>query len=153
VRLRSADPDDLPVVDCNFFGDPDDLALQVAGVRFAREVLPSCLLDYAVSSASIGLALYDESSVNNRLMGTASGKVALYLKNGLPVIATRAGGFDWIEREGCGACVADVREIPAAAERISADYAATAARATAFYDRTLDFSVHFPAVAEFMASL
>ncbi len=39
VKLRSADPADLPLVDCNFFGDPDDLALQVAGVRFAREVL------------------------------------------------------------------------------------------------------------------
>jgi hypothetical protein len=122
-------------------------------VRFAREVLPAALLDYAVSSASIGLALYDDSSVNNRLMGTASGKVALYLKNGLPVIVTRAGGFDWVEREGCGACVADVREIPAAAERIWANYAETAARATAFYDRSLDFSTHFPAVAEFMASL
>jgi len=122
-------------------------------VHFAREVLPASLLDYAVSSASIGLALYDESSVNNRLMGTASGKVALYLKNGLPVIVTRAGGFDWIEREGCGACVANVREIPAAAERIWANYAETAARATAFYDRSLDFAAHFPAVADFMASL
>jgi hypothetical protein len=122
-------------------------------VRFAREVLPSALLDYAVSSASIGLALYDEGSVNNRLMGTASGKVALYLKNGLPVIATRAGGFDWIEREGCGACVAELGEIPAAAERIWANYAATAARATAFYDRALDFSATFPPVADFMASL
>jgi choline dehydrogenase len=39
VRLRSADPDDPPRVDCNFFGDPDDLALQVAAVRFARQVL------------------------------------------------------------------------------------------------------------------
>lgn len=39
VRLRSADPADLPVVDCRFFGDPDDLALQMAGVRFAREAL------------------------------------------------------------------------------------------------------------------
>jgi hypothetical protein len=122
-------------------------------VRFAREVLPSSLLDYAASSASIGLALYDESSVNNRLMGTASGKVALYLKNGLPVIATRAGGFDWIERERCGACVGDVREIPAAAERIWANYADAAARARAFYDRSLDFSTTFPPVAEFMASL
>jgi len=39
VKLRSADPGDLPVVDCNFFGDPEDLRLQVAGVRFARDVL------------------------------------------------------------------------------------------------------------------
>jgi len=122
-------------------------------VHFAREVLPASMLDYAVSSASIGLALYDDGSVNNRLMGTASGKVALYLKNGLPVIATKAGGFDWLEREGCGACVADVREIPAAAARIWASYDETAARAAAFYNRSLDFSAHFPPVAEFMASL
>jgi hypothetical protein len=122
-------------------------------VHFAREVLPSSLLDYAVSSASIGLALYDESSANNRLMGTASGKVALYLKNGLPVIATRAGGLEWIEQEGCGVCVGDVREIPSAAERIWANYAETAAKAAAFHDRSLDFSTHFRAVAELMASL
>ena len=62
-------------------------------VRFSRQVLPAALLGYAVSSASIGLALYDESRTNNRLMGTASGKVSLYMKNALPVIATRAGGI------------------------------------------------------------
>ncbi len=39
VRLRSSDPRDMPVVDCNFFGEPADLKLQMAGVRFAREVL------------------------------------------------------------------------------------------------------------------
>jgi choline dehydrogenase len=39
VRLRSANPGDLPEVNCNFFGHPDDLKLQVAGFRFAREVL------------------------------------------------------------------------------------------------------------------
>ena len=39
VRLRSANPADLPEVNCNFFGDPDDLRLQVAAVRFGREVI------------------------------------------------------------------------------------------------------------------
>jgi choline dehydrogenase len=39
VTLRSADPRDPPVVDPNFFGEPDDLKLQMAGVRFAREVM------------------------------------------------------------------------------------------------------------------
>jgi choline dehydrogenase-like flavoprotein len=41
VRLRSADPDAMPLVDSNFFGDPDDLRLTVASLRFAREVLAS----------------------------------------------------------------------------------------------------------------
>jgi choline dehydrogenase len=39
VTLRSADPMALPVVNCNFFGHPDDLKLQVAGIRFARKVM------------------------------------------------------------------------------------------------------------------
>ncbi|KQQ88212.1 GMC family oxidoreductase N-terminal domain-containing protein [Aureimonas sp. Leaf324] len=41
VRLRSGDPDAMPLVDSNFFGDPDDLRLTVASLRFAREVLAS----------------------------------------------------------------------------------------------------------------
>jgi choline dehydrogenase-like flavoprotein len=39
VRLRSADPDAQPLVDSNFFGDPDDLRLTIASMRHAREIL------------------------------------------------------------------------------------------------------------------
>lgn len=39
VRLRSADPAAKPLVDSNFFGDPDDLRLTIASLRFARELL------------------------------------------------------------------------------------------------------------------
>lgn len=39
VRLRSADPDDLPCVDPQIFGHPDDLATTMQGFRFARRVL------------------------------------------------------------------------------------------------------------------
>ncbi len=39
VRLRSADPQDKPLVDCRFFGYPDDLRLTLAAMRFARRVL------------------------------------------------------------------------------------------------------------------
>lgn len=39
VRLRSANPDDKPRVDCNFFGDPEDLRLSLASMRHARELL------------------------------------------------------------------------------------------------------------------
>ncbi len=121
-----------------------------AHVRFSRQVLPAALLGYAVSSASIGLALYDESRINNRLMGTASGKVSLYMKNALPVIATRAGGFDWIEQEQCGVCVSSVGEIPAAAERIWTDYDRYVTNVRRYYDETLDFAPRFRPVAQLM---
>jgi choline dehydrogenase len=39
VRLASADPLAAPQVDPQFFGDPDDLRLTIAGLRTAREVL------------------------------------------------------------------------------------------------------------------
>jgi choline dehydrogenase-like flavoprotein len=39
VRLRSADPAAQPLVDCNFFGDPEDLRLTLASMRFARKLL------------------------------------------------------------------------------------------------------------------
>jgi choline dehydrogenase len=39
VRLASADPSALPLVDPQFFGDADDLRLTIAGLRYAREVL------------------------------------------------------------------------------------------------------------------
>ncbi|ODT83954.1 MAG: sorbosone dehydrogenase [Pelagibacterium sp. SCN 64-44] len=39
VRLRSADPAAQPLVDCNFFGHPDDLRLTLAALRTARQLL------------------------------------------------------------------------------------------------------------------
>jgi len=39
VRLRSANPDDQPVVDPNFLGDPEDLRIAVEGVRQSREIM------------------------------------------------------------------------------------------------------------------
>jgi choline dehydrogenase len=39
VRLRSADPADQPLVDCNFFGHPDDLRLSLASLAHARKLL------------------------------------------------------------------------------------------------------------------
>lgn len=39
VRLRSADPFDKPIVDNNYLAEPDDLRLEIAGLRYAREIL------------------------------------------------------------------------------------------------------------------
>jgi len=39
VTLRSADPAAQPLVDCNFFGHPDDLRLTIAALKTARQLL------------------------------------------------------------------------------------------------------------------
>jgi hypothetical protein len=128
-----------------------ELRVDSARVLFADQVLPASLLDYATSSATIGVALYDVSKVNNRLMGTASGKVALYMKNALPVIATRQSGLEWIEHERCGICVSSVDEIRQAADRIWADYDEYVLNVQRCYDASLDFTTCFQPVAEMLA--
>jgi hypothetical protein len=120
-------------------------------VRLSREVLPAALLDYATSSASIGLALYDTSRANNRLMGAASGKVSLYMKNRLPVIATRGSDLEWLEREGCGVCIESVQDVQGAADRIWREYDRFAERAARVYAEQLDFTRCFGPVARQMA--
>ena len=39
VRLRSADPKDLPIVDPNFLGDSYDLKISTEGVKISRDIL------------------------------------------------------------------------------------------------------------------
>lgn len=44
VTLRSADPRDLPVVDPNFLGDPDDLRVSAEGVKISCEIFAQTAL-------------------------------------------------------------------------------------------------------------
>ncbi len=119
-------------------------------LRFAPTVLPSDLLDYAVSSAHIGLALYDTSTMNNRMLGAASGKVTLYMKNALPVILPRHPSFDWIEREGCGVLVDELAGLDDAVARIRADYDRYVSNVKRYYDAKLDFTKYFRPVRALM---
>jgi hypothetical protein len=116
-------------------------------VWFSQTSLPADLLNYATSSAHIGLALYDGVKANDRLMGTASGKLCLYMRNALPVITTRLDCFEWVERKRCGIRVASVDEIPDAARSIARDYDAYACNVRRFYADTLDFTKTFAPVA------
>ena len=122
-------------------------------VWFSPATLPASLLDYAISSAHIGLALYDDRKANDRLMGTASGKLCLYMRNALPVITTRLACFDWVEREGCGVRVRTIDEIPDAARTICADYDRYAEAVREYYARHLDFTQTFEPVIQAVESL
>jgi hypothetical protein len=122
-------------------------------VWYSPATLPASLLDHAVSSAHIGLALYDDRKTNDRLMGTASGKLCLYMKNALPVITTRLACFDWVEREGCGVRVQTTAEIPDAARTICAGYAEYADAVRRYYAQHLDFTQTFEPVIQAVESL
>jgi choline dehydrogenase len=50
VRLRSADPLDKPVVDNNYLAEPEDLRMEIAGLRYARGILASKPLASRISA-------------------------------------------------------------------------------------------------------
>ena len=115
-------------------------------IRFSMNVLPSYLLDYAISSADIGLALYDTNTVNHQNVGTAGGKIPLYMKNELPVIATYQKSLEWIESEGCGVCVRSLHDIEKARDKISEKYNWYVENVKRTYTKRLDFNKHFEPV-------
>jgi hypothetical protein len=119
-------------------------------VRFSETILPSGLLDYATSSAHVGLALYSTADVGHGRIGTASGKIALYMKNMLPVITTAQPSLEWIEREGCGVCVTEISGIPEAVSRVKRDYDNYCARIPPVYEERWNFTRAFePVMARF----
>jgi choline dehydrogenase len=66
VRLRSASPDDQPLVDCNFFGDPDDLRLTLASLKVARRILATEPFRSKIEKELLpGAALNDEQSLTH----------------------------------------------------------------------------------------
>jgi choline dehydrogenase-like flavoprotein len=64
VRLRSANPVDQPLVDCNFFGDPDDLRLTLASLKVARQLLETEPFKSKIADEILpGQALQDDEAL------------------------------------------------------------------------------------------
>lgn len=65
VTLRSADPAAQPVVDCNFFGHPDDLRLTIASLKVARQLLETEPFKSKIAEELLpGRALTDEAALS-----------------------------------------------------------------------------------------
>ncbi|MCA1647485.1 MAG: hypothetical protein LC797_19175 [Chloroflexi bacterium] len=115
-------------------------------VWFSLKPVPRQAYDPLIDGADVGLAFYVPTSGssftqrNVQTIGLSSGKLAYYLRAGLPVIVnTSATIAEIVEGAGCGISVANAHGIPPALARIAADYSAFSRSATAFFDGRLDF--------------
>jgi len=128
--------------------------LQAKHVHCNRSVLPNSGLNRAVSSASIGIGLYDTDNIKggDLMMGYASSKLGVYFRNGLPVIFTDQECFRFIERHGLGICVSDIRQIPAAADKIMARYDFYAKNVKAYFNEKLNFDLYTKPLVELLKS-
>jgi hypothetical protein len=109
--------------------------------------------DELVDGADVGLAFYvptGDSSFTQRniqTIGLSSGKLAYYLRAGLPVVVNAAASVaPLLEGDGSGISVAGADDIPRALARVEAAYAQYSQGACAFFERHLDFGRGFAEV-------
>ena len=71
-------------------------------IKVSTTPIPSSMLNYAFSSADIGLALYDRNSLHETNNGFTGGKIGTYLKNQLPIIVGSADNLKIFGEEEVG---------------------------------------------------
>lgn len=71
-------------------------------IKISRIPIPASMMNYAVSSADIGLAIYDKNSIHETRNGFTGGKIGTYLKNELPLITGSAENLRFFDEKGVG---------------------------------------------------
>jgi glycosyltransferase involved in cell wall biosynthesis len=115
-------------------------------VHFSLRPVPRQDYDALIDGAAVGLAFYvpgGSSSFTQRnvqTIGLSSGKLAYYLRAGLPVIVNRAASIaELVESSGAGVAVENADGIADALRRFTERYAEFSAEACRFFDQRLDF--------------
>jgi hypothetical protein len=141
----------IPSTHESCFGD----LLRKGRLVVSSQVIPYSVLRELISSADIGIALYNlPQSPNFVYIGKASGKLCQYLQCGLPVIVTRMPGWEEaLRHHRSGISVDSPSEIKAAAEQIFADYDYFSQGALAHFEEELRFEPAFAKVASRLANL
>lgn len=116
--------------------------------------------DPLIDGADVGIAFYVPlagsafTQRNVQTIGLSSGKLAYYLRAGLPVIVNRASSIAGVvESQGLGRPVDDARHIGAALAMLSNEYAAHSAAALEFFNERLDFRRSVREVVQRMEAL
>jgi glycosyltransferase involved in cell wall biosynthesis len=116
--------------------------------------------DILVDGADIGIAFYVSTrdstytGQNVQSLGLSSGKIADYLRAGLPVIVNQAGSIsELLQRERCGIAVENGQEIGRAIAEIAQQYREYSERACQVFENYLDFGRGFQDVLRRIDSL
>lgn len=117
---------------------------KLSRIQVSRNLVGASDRGLLISSADAGLAIYAQSNANDRFTGYSSEKVALYLQNGIPVIARKNASFQHIKDKGAGVLIDRFDEIPKALieiERGALDYRSAAQR---LYESDYCLENHLP---------
>ncbi len=121
-------------------------------VKVSEGPVPSQVLPELIASADVGLVLYrrDDHFMhgdNIEYVGLSSGKMAEYLRCGVPVVVTAFPGLcEIVEQYRCGICVDGVDDLAGAIRGILADRAQYSQGAIRCFNEVFRFEHKFEAV-------
>lgn len=129
-------------------------------VVFSTEAVPQEELDNLFAAADVGIAFYLVqpelwyTQENLRTVGLSSGKIAYYLRAGLPVIVNDGSSLaDFVREEACGLVVREPGEIGPTLDRIVEGYDLFSEEARRAFAERLDFAGSFAEVIRRVDSL
>jgi hypothetical protein len=92
-------------------------------LRYSSIYVESDRIDELISSADIGLALYDNEKPNTRFTAFSSEKVTTYLRSGLPFIAFQNESYQKLsELYECCATISKIGDLESAINKLLAEY-------------------------------
>lgn len=124
-------------------------------VRLSLTPVPFEEIDRVIKSGQVGLVLYrnDLGANFSRIVG-ASGKMAYYLRCGLPVICSDLPGMqEMMDKYHCGICVRALHEIEPALDQIFENYDAFSKNALQCYKEQYEFGAYFQPVLDQIVEL
>lgn len=122
-----------------------DLYKNRPNVFFSLDLVDEEEIDFMISAADIGLCLYNNALRNNRLTAFSSQKVALFMKNGVPILAYDNESYRRLfMRYSCGKSIADISAVPDAIREILGDLQSYRGECFRAFDEAYAFSRNFP---------
>lgn len=148
VRIASRLKEDIMLV-LHGYGEQTYLAYlqsmaDMDRVTFSFDLVAEEKIIDVISSATIGLALYENTNSNDRLAAYSSVKVAYYMQCGVPVIAFDSESFrELMNAYKCGELINSIDEIPLIVEKILNDYDSYRNQAFMAFRQFYDFDKNF----------
>jgi glycosyltransferase involved in cell wall biosynthesis len=108
-------------------------------------------LEDFVSNCDVGIAWFENDTINDKTAGLSSGKLALYTKYGMPVITNNYDSFKNVfESEGAGICIDTLTELSKAIEEIKTNFDNISTNARRVFDKYYNFQKHEKDLLEFL---
>ena len=112
-------------------------------IKISTNPIPSSMMNYALGSADIGMALYDKESVHETNNGITGGKIGTYLKNGMPVIAGSAENLRLFEEKNVGVYWDGISSFDEIANKAIQNMETSRQFIPAFYKENLQYEFFF----------